>query len=151
MEFIRCGGRPRVQVGRRLPATAAGARWRSGSAVVSFDVNAQQVVHVPGHRVAGSHLGPSLHPGPEFLHRHLAALLQLDRHVGQQAQADARRVDQRHVLADDTQLLQPPNAAQAGRGRQRHPLGDLLVGQAAILLQQLDDAQIGAVQFSLRH
>ena len=105
----------------------------------------QQVVHVAGERVAGHHLVPAAHGLGEARHAGAAVLLQLHAHEGLQAEADRSRVDARRVAADRAGLFQALQAAQAGGGRQVHPLGEFGIGQAPFALQGGEDAAVGAV------
>ena len=66
-------------------------------------------------------------------------------HEGEQAEAAA--VEHRLVALDDALLLQPPDAAPAGRLAERDLLGELRVGQASVPLQAIQDFGIDAVEF----
>ena len=66
--------------------------------------------------------------------------------VSHQAQADGRRIQQGDVPADHPRLLQTTQAAQARRRRQRDPIGQLLVGHPAVLLEQLEQPAIGSIE-----
>ncbi len=111
-----------------------------------LDVDVQQVVHVAGQGMAGDDFVPFLHAGDEVLDAVGTVLLQLHPDEGLQAQAQRLRVQPGGVAGDHAGRFQPLDAAQAGRGRQVHPAGQLGVGGAAVLLQQGQQAQIGAVQ-----
>ena len=74
-------------------------------------------------------------------HRHL--------HDGLQLQPQRRPAQLRPVTGDGAALLQHPHAPQARRRRQRYALGQVLVADAAILLQNLENAQIGGIELHL--
>ena len=64
-----------------------------------------------------------------------------------QAQAQLPGVQQSPVAADQTRLFKRPHPAQAGRGRQANAVGQVLVGDAALLLQYFQYVPVVAVQF----
>src|SRR5690606_9723306 len=112
-----------------------------------LDVDVQQVVHVAGQGMAGHHLLPVLHMGDEAVDAGRAVLLQLHPDEGLQAQAQRARVQARAVAGDHPGGLQPLDPAQAGRGAEVHPRRQFGIGGAAFLLQQGQQAQVGAVEF----
>ena len=56
-------------------------------------------------------------------------------------------LDQGGVAADRAVLLEQPQAAQAGALRQGHPLGQVRIGHAAVLLKQAEHLSVGRIQF----
>ena len=63
--------------------------------------------------------------------------------------SDVARADQGAVAGQHAVLLQALDPAQAGRGRQRDPVGQFGVGEAAVLLQQADQGDIDGVEVEL--
>lgn len=66
---------------------------------------------------------------------------------GHQAQAQLAGVQQGAVAEDQAGLLQRLDPAQAGGGREANTLGQVLVADAAIFLQELEDLAVVAVEF----
>ena len=64
----------------------------------------------------------------------------------EEPEADLRRVEQRRVAADHAGLLQRAHAPQARAGRERHAPGELQVGDAPVLLQQVEELAVGLVR-----
>ena len=109
-------------------------------------VDMQQVIHVAGQRVAGDHFIPAVDVLDETLDRFRLVLAQLHTHESLQAQANRLRIDLRRVAGDDLVRFQPLQPAQARRWRQADPLGQLGIGDAALALQDGEQAQVGAVE-----
>ena len=92
----------------------------------------QQIFHGAGDVVALAHLAGAGDGAFEGLLRRLGVLVQPDRDIGHQTDADLCRINHRPVAGDHTRPLQFLHPAQAGRGRQPHPLGQLQIRQAAV-------------------
>jgi hypothetical protein len=73
-------------------------------------------------------------------------ILERDHRVGEDRQADARRPQQRGVTLDVATGLEPAQSPPARRGREPDALGELLVGDARVRLQFLEDAPVEAVE-----
>ena len=76
----------------------------------------------------------------------LAVVLQGDLGEDGQGRAQLGHVDLRRIAGDIARLLQLLNAHQAGAGRQVDQVGQLDIGDAAVLLQLVQDADVDAVQ-----
>ncbi len=111
----------------------------------------QQVVHVAGERVTGDDLVPGVHEFAEGGDGGGLVVAQLDADEGLQAEAEALGVDLGAVAGDHPLALQPLHAAQAGRGREVDPLGQLGIGQAGAALEFGQQQQVGAVELDGRH
>jgi hypothetical protein len=60
------------------------------------------------------------------------------------------RIEPRLVAQDEAVAREPLHACQHGGGRQRHRLGQLEVGDAAVFLKDLQQPEIDAVQVEHR-
>jgi hypothetical protein len=76
-------------------------------------------------------------------------VLERDDRVGEDRQSDRGRAQQRHVARDEARLLEPPQTPPAGRRREADALGELLVGDARIRLELLEDAAVEAIEVAL--
>ncbi|GAB7554181.1 hypothetical protein NRB_36920 [Novosphingobium sp. 11B] len=105
-----------------------------------------QIVHVPGHRMAGDHVGivgdRLLEPGDVLIHMGD----EVDEYVGLQLEAQPPRVEHRYIAPDHAFILQPLDAAADRRCGKRHPLRHLRHRHARIFLQRRDDPAIEFVQ-----
>ncbi len=112
---------------------------------VGYD-HLEQEVHLAGHRVRRDDFRPLLQRAAKTLDHVVGMALELDLDVGQHVLPDALGIEDRRIAADDSLLFEPPHAPRAGRGRQPDPLGEIDVAQAPVALQQLEDADVGAIQ-----
>jgi len=102
------------------------------------DDHPQQIVHVAGHGVALDDFRPELDVACEVAHGCVtgsAVLVQADIDVREQPEAYLGRVDERHVFLDEALLFKTPHSAQAGAGRQRDAVRQLLIAEASVALQ----------------
>ncbi|TJZ84552.1 ABC transporter ATP-binding protein [Paracoccus hibiscisoli] len=76
----------------------------------------------------------------------LAVVLQRDLGKDGQGRTQLGDVDQRRIAGDIARLLQLLHPHQAGAGRQMHQIRQLDIGDAAVLLQLVQDADVDAVQ-----
>ena len=106
----------------------------------------QQVVHLARKGVAGHHFVPAVHAFGEGLHGVGVMAGQLHAHEGLQSQADSLGVDAGGVTGQHAVLFQALHAAQAGRGRKFHALGQVGVAQPAFALEFGQDGQVGAIE-----
>jgi len=108
--------------------------------------DAQQIVRVARHQIALHYfraLGDGLF---EALQRffHLFLQTHLNKHVD--AQPERLRIQQRDLLLEQPQLLERAHPVKARRGRQVDRASQLGIGDAGVLLQLAEDADIDAVQ-----
>ncbi|KAI1690636.1 hemolysin-III related domain-containing protein [Ditylenchus destructor] len=75
-----------------------------------------------------------------------AGLVQRHVHDGLQFEPQPLGVEHGAVAPDQPAFLQRPHPPQAGRRRQRHLLGQVLVAELAVLLQAVEDAVVDGVQ-----
>ncbi|GAA3912754.1 hypothetical protein GCM10022229_01750 [Luteimonas lutimaris] len=73
-------------------------------------------------------------------------VVELDADEGLQTQAQALGIDFGAVAGDHAVAFEPLHAAQAGRGREMHALGQFGVGQAAAALEFGEELEVGAVE-----
>ncbi len=64
-----------------------------------------------------------------------------------QRQAELARIEQGAVTGDDAGLLQRTHAAQTGRRRQADAVGQILIADAAVVLEYLENLAVVAVKF----
>jgi hypothetical protein len=108
--------------------------------------DADQVVRIARHQITLHHLIARGDLGLEGFECGTGLLLQADRDEDVQVQAEALRVEQRDVLADQSAGLQRLHAREAGRGRQADTARQFDIGQAGVGLQFAQDAQVGGVE-----
>jgi hypothetical protein len=72
--------------------------------------------------------------------------VELHERIGDDPEAELAAVQDRDRALDVAGLLQAPHATQAGRGREVHARGQLLVRERGIRLQLLQDAQVRVVE-----
>jgi len=91
-------------------------------------------------------LGAHLHRGLEGIHRVVRGAIEhhLDEH--QHAGAELVGVEARLVAEDEAVARQALDALQHRRGREMHFLGQLEVGDAPVLLQNAQDADVDLVE-----
>ena len=70
---------------------------------------------------------------------------------GLQPEAEPLRIDPRGVAGDHPVPFQPLHPAQAGRGRQADPFGEVGVAQPALALEFGQQGQVGAIQADSVH
>ena len=70
----------------------------------------------------------------------------MDEHVDVQPQQIS--VEQRDLVTDQAQLFHRFHPVETRRGRQVHRAGQVGVGDAGVLLQGVENADIGSVQFA---
>jgi hypothetical protein len=94
------------------------------------------------------HLGAILDEPVELPHRLGVMVLQGHQGIRQDGQPDGRAIQQRSVARNKAFLFQSSQPAPAGGGREADFLGELLVGDAGIPLQGIENASIDAIQGS---
>ena len=117
--------------------------------VVVFHVgrmDLQQVVVLAGNVVALGHLGDFLDDGNEAPGRVAAHLLEFDGAEDDKAEIQFLRIQHGDVLFDEAAALQPFQAFEDGGGGEVDAGGQLLGGQAGVLLQAAQDGQVGGVE-----
>src|SRR5262249_58409364 len=82
----------------------------------------------------------------ELAHRLRVMVLERDQRVGEDRQADRRRLEQRRVAGDEAGVLEAPQPPPARRGRKPDALGELLVRDARVRLQLLEDLAVEAIE-----
>ena len=118
------------------------------------------MIHVRHHHLE---LVVSVHPGDQAAFEHFGALadhflemlealgrvpVHADQHMGGQGQAELLTVEQGHLAGDVAVVLKLLDPSRAGRGGQADALGQFLVGNACVVLQFGQDAQVIAVEFA---
>ena len=98
--------------------------------VGGFD--AQQVFDRAGHVVALGHFGRIGHLCLERLLRGLGVLVQPDRDIGDEADAQRRAVEYRAITFDDAAALQLLHPPQACRRRQADPLREFEIADSPV-------------------
>jgi len=78
-------------------------------------------------------------------------VLERDDRVGEDRQADGGRPEQRRVAGDEARLLEAPQPPPAGGGREADTLRQLLVGDARVCLQLLENPPVESVQRPVPH
>ena len=78
-------------------------------------------------------------------------MLETHLYKGVLTSADGLGIDQRHVTFDYPFLLKFPHPPQTRRGRNAHPLGKLLIGDAGVSLQYPQYFEICLVQQHVRN
>lgn len=108
--------------------------------------DAQQIVGVSGHQIALHHFRAFRDRLLETLQRvfHLLFQTHLNEHVD--AQPERLRIQQRDLLFEQAKLFQRTDAVETGRGRQIHRSGQIRVGDARVLLQLTENADLDAVE-----
>jgi len=107
---------------------------------------AHQIVVRAGDVVAVEHLGLVAHRLLEGLQQLVAHRRQVDDREAGAVLAQRLGVEQRHVLGDDAVVLEPLDAAQAGRRRKVNALGELDVRQPAVGLQRVQDLPVDRIE-----
>ncbi|CDO34375.1 hypothetical protein SPHV1_150031 [Novosphingobium sp. KN65.2] len=114
--------------------------------VAGDDVN--EVVHVPGHRMAGNDIGIVLDRLLEARDVVVAMGVEVDQHIGVEFEAELSCIEDRLVADDHPVVLQPLDPAADRGGGKGRAFRDLRHGHARIDLERLDDL---AVEFVKRH
>jgi uncharacterized protein YndB with AHSA1/START domain len=135
------------RIGPRLAHAGQLPQHRAGEVPVRVHVGharLQQVVEAAGHHVALHDLRMHQHRGLELLEDigRRAVQHHFDEH--QQARAQQRRIELGLVAEDVALAREALHARQHRGGRQRHRLGQLQVGDAAVFLQHLQDDSAGS-------
>ena len=105
----------------------------------------ERVVPGAGQLLAGEHLRPALHRLAERAARVLGLLVDPDFEVGGEPQADLTGIDDRRVADDHPGFLEPPQAPQARRGRERDLGREVGVLHASMFLEDGEHAPVGPV------
>jgi hypothetical protein len=108
--------------------------------------HAQVVIGLAGGGVAILHLVVAHHLGHEALDDVARVAHQPDMDDGVKVEPRAARVDLGPVAADHAGFLQRAHPPPAGRGRHAHALGQFLVRQPRVALQQVQDAKVTGFQ-----
>ncbi len=120
--------------------------------LVRLDVAAddpQQKVRLSHHRVALENFRVLTHRLFEAQQR--VATVSHQFHMGENGyvQPNFLAVEKGDSLADDTQLLQAAHASPAGRRGHAEPLGDIRGREVTVLLNEVQDSQITAIELNL--
>ena len=118
----------------------------AGEILGVFGHDLQQVVRRPGHQVAFQDVGHLGHLTLKGVQQVIGLALQGDFDKDHRGFAQSPRVQKGDVTGDVALFFQPLGAAVAGTGRQVHAFRKLGIGDAAILLQDGQDAAVGCVQ-----
>ena len=97
--------------------------------------HAQLVVEVAAHQMAFQHLRTGGHGTLEGVERRVPLIGQRDLDEHRAAPADGRAIEAGRIALDHPAALQALQAAQAGRGTERHGLRQLGVGKPPVALQ----------------
>ena len=122
--------------------------------VVVFHVRSvdfQEIIVLAGDVVALGDLRNVLDHGNEGLRRFPAHLLEFDRAEDDEAQVQFLRVQDGDVLLDEAAAFQALEPFEDGRGGKVYAGGELLGGQAGVLLQGAEDVQVGGVEEDVVH
>jgi len=96
--------------------------------------------------VAFEHLGTLLDQLIELAHRFGVMVLERDERVREDGQPDRRSLEQRRVAGDVFGFLEPAEPPPARGGREPDALRELLVRDARIGLQLLEDPPVEAIE-----
>jgi len=118
--------------------------------LVRLDVgadDAQQKIGLAHQRVALEDLRVSAHRLLEAQQRIAPVAGELHVREHHHREPELLAVEECHALADHPELFQPRHPPPGGRSGEPYTLGELGRGEIAMLLQHLEETQVGAVQF----
>ena len=116
-----------------------------------FRDDANDEIGIAGHHVGFAHLRPGVGQLGKIGEIAFGMIGERDEREDRDAIAQFIRRHIGMIAADIIQLLQAPHAAQAGRRRNAHVLGEIHIGDAAVLLQFAQNSQVDAVEFDVLH
>ncbi|CAN2968197.1 hypothetical protein METHPM2_1330016 [Pseudomonas sp. PM2] len=110
--------------------------------------HANQIVWISSHQVTLHHLRPVRNRPFKLLQRQLVLFLQahMDEHIHVQPQQIS--IQQRDLLTNQPQFFHRLDPVETRRGRQVDRAGQVGIGDPRILLQGVENADIGTVQFA---
>jgi hypothetical protein len=109
------------------------------------DEDAQLVVRLAGHEVAVHDLGKLGDRAFESREVGIVLLIEADAHEGVDRQAHGFGLHQRDIAGYDPALLQRAYPAQAWAGAEANILAELLVGEAAVVLEPAQDIAVNRI------
>ena len=107
----------------------------------------QQVVRSARHQVAFEDIGDPRHRAFKGVKQIIGLTLQGDLHENRGRATKASGVQKRDIAGDEAVLFQPLHPPVTGRWRQVYLLGQFRIGDAAVLLQNGQNASVGCVDF----
>ena len=111
----------------------------------AVDVEAQQVVGLSGHEVAGPQARATDDGGLEGVEQLDPLALEGDGHQHGLGSAHRVGVHDRPVADEDAVVLQPTDPTQACRRGQPDPIGQRLIAQPAVVLERTDDGFVHSI------
>ena len=126
-------------------------RRKSSKAASEGDEDAQLIVCLAGHQIAVHHFGKFGDRAFEGREVGIILLIEPDAHESVDGQADGFRLHQRDIAGDDPALFQRAHAAQARAGAEADIFAQLLVGEAAIVLEAAEDLAVYRVEIGIWH
>jgi hypothetical protein len=112
--------------------------------------NFQQEIAFAQEQVTLEHFGPGLHLAGKIVVGAFGLPVQSDRDKNRQSQSQRFRLEQGRVPGDHTRILEPFDAAQAGRGCQANLIGQVGVGNPGVALECLKNLFVYCIEFK-RH
>src|SRR5579862_5649797 len=111
--------------------------------------DAQQEIGLAHERVALEDLRVLAHRLLELEQRIASVPGELDVREDEHVEPDFLPIEERHPLADHLDLLEPAHPSPAGRGRHAEALGDLRGREITMLLNEIENPRITAVEVRL--
>ena len=108
--------------------------------------HAQQIVDLAAHQVALEYFRPRCDRLFDDLDTLLRLHIEGDLDENGHTHSKGRRIEQRHVFANHSGLLELPDTAQAWRRRKPDAARKLPVGDSSVFLEFLEDVAIDLVQ-----
>ena len=101
---------------------------------------------IPTHRVTLQHLRRVFNESIKRHHRRLGMVSQRHLDISQRIQVNLRRIQQGNILTNNTHFLQTLHSTPARRCGQIHLIGQILIGNTRVLLQNSDNRLVVTIQ-----